>query len=129
MEEFNHFEEIFQQMDADLNKLVRKTGFDAERIAKEESRVDTGSMRNGWYVRTEDSSAYRTLPIPAGHDMEQFPDVPAPEHNTALLVNSFKHTIFNEYGTTHMPAKPMAGPAIEQVRGPFLAAVKQIVRA
>lgn len=120
MEDFNRFDELFQEIDQKVNQTVRKTAFDAERIAKQLSRVDTGDMRNEWYVRTEDSSDRGSV------RPDSFPEVAAPEHNEALLVGGSAHTIYNEYGTRYMAAQPMATPAIEQVRQPFFDALKAI---
>lgn len=123
-DEFNNWDEKFADIDQKVNQLVRKTAFDAQGIAQEESRVDQGAMKNGWYVRTEDSSN-RTEPKPSG-DGFLFPEVPATSHNEAWLVGGISYTIWNELGTSRMPAKPMAAPAINRVRQPFLDALARV---
>lgn len=124
MEEFDHWNETFTSIDNTINQFVRATAFKAEAIAKPLARVDTSDMRNELYVRTEDSSDRTTS---AAND--SFPEVAAPEHNTALLVGGSGHTMYNEYGTWKMSAQAMIGPAIEAVRQPFLDGLGQIVGA
>lgn len=123
-EEFDHWDEKAEEIDQKTGQLVRKTVFDAQRIAQLESRVDTGAMKNGWYARTENDSNRQT-PKPAG-DGFLFPEVPATPHNEAWLVGGLSYTIWNELGTAHMAAKPMAAPAIERVRQPFLDALERL---
>lgn len=124
MEEFNHWDEVFADLDKKVNQVTRKAGFDAERIAKQRSRVDKGDMRAEWYVRTEDSSDRQEL---MGSDL--FPEVEPTPHNEVWLIGGSKHTIYNEYGTRYMSAQPMATPAIEEVRAPYLKALAEIVGA
>ena len=124
-EDFDHWMATFEKIDQTVNQLTRKAGFDAQKIAQEESRIDTGAMKNGWYVRTEDSSNRATPTLEPG--MYLFPEVPATEHNEVWLVGGLGHTLFNELGTSHMPAKPMAAPALARVRQPYLDALKKVV--
>lgn len=124
MEEFDHWDAVFAQLDHTVNQVVRKTAFDAEAIAKPLARVDKGNMRNEIYVRTEDSSD-RTTSAAA----DTFPEVPATPHNEAWLVGGSGHTVFNEFGTVHMSAQPMIVPAAEQVRQPFIDALRKVVGA
>lgn len=119
-EDFDHWDEVFAGIDQTVNKLVRKTAFDAQRIAQEESRVDTGAMKNGWYTRTEKDSNRQQVSAP------MFPEVPATPHNEAWIVGGVQHTIWNELGTSRMSAKPMAAPAIDRVRKPFLDALDKV---
>jgi HK97 gp10 family phage protein len=65
------------------------------RLCKEESRVRTGAMKKGW-TRTRIGSGYR---------------------GGWRVLNDEKHTIYNEFGTAHMAAKPMLRPAMEKIRG------------
>jgi len=121
--EFNHFDEVFAGIDQQVNQLVRKTAFDIEGSAKQESRVRYGFMRNAWYVRTEDSSDYTSLSAPAP-GYREFPEIAAPGHNEALIVGGAAHTVYNEYGTSKMGAQPMLTPAVERARQPFLTALE-----
>lgn len=62
-----------------------------EADATARSRVDTGEMRDGWHAFNLDAYTYE-------------------------LSNEVPHTIYNEYGTVHMSAQPMATPAVETAR-------------
>lgn len=123
-EEFDHWDEVAAEIDGKVNQLVRATVFKAQAIAQQESRVDTSFMKNAWYTRTEDSSNRQT-PTPP-QDAFLFPEVSATPHNEAWIIGGASYTIYNEFGTVHMAAKPMAAPAIEQVRQPFLKALEAI---
>lgn len=79
---------------------VEAATFLVEAGAKQRARVDTGQMRAGLQGQITGEYEGRVR----GH---------AP------------WTIFNELGTRHMPAQPMLVPAAEEVRGPFLRALKQ----
>jgi hypothetical protein len=59
--------------------------------AKARSRVDTGEMRDGWTAYMIDRFTYE-------------------------LKNDVPWTKYNEYGTVHMSAQPMAQPATEAAR-------------
>lgn len=156
-EEFDHWDQVADETDQKVNQLVRMTAFQAQAIAQRESRVDTGFMKNAWYVRTEDDSSfgggasaiarrYRAKHGRYGKDIAKnveklmaitalneanravvaaqlFPEVPATPHNEAWVVGGANYTIYNEFGTVHMAAKPMIGPAIARVKGPFLRAL------
>ena len=119
--EFNNFDQVFADIDDTVNKLVRKTAFDAQASAQGHSRVRYGFMKNAWYVRTEDDSTYQSLSTPKGY--AEFPEVEPTNHNEAWIVGGMAHTVFNEFGTIHMSAQPMITPAIEEVREPFLDAL------
>lgn len=123
-EEFEHYDQVFAGIDKKTGQLVRKTLFDAQKIAQEESRVDTGAMKNGWYVNTEDYSNRTEPKVEPGAFV--FPARPRPGHNEGELVGGISYTIWNELGTAHMPAKPMAAPAIARVKQPFLDALERL---
>lgn len=82
---------------------VEKAGVDVEAHAKALARVDTGAMQSGieWQ---------QTGPL------------------EGQVVATAEHTIYNEFGTRHMPAKPMLTPAAEQVSDAFERALSQIFR-
>lgn len=62
-----------------------------EADAKARSRVRTGQMREGWHAFNVSPYAYE-------------------------LSNAVPWTVFNEFGTIHMSAQPMLGPAMEAAR-------------
>lgn len=124
-ENFDHYDEMIADIDKKVSQLVRKTLFDAQAIAQQESRTDTSAMKNAWFVNTEDYSN-RKVPskIPEGSFV--FPPRAKAAHNEGELAGGMSYTIYNELGTVHMPAKPMAAPAINRVRKPFLQALERV---
>lgn len=85
-----------------LRQVVIKTGFDMVATEQELSRVDTGAMRAGWTFEMTDELQ-------------------------GVNYNPIEYTVYNEYGTTTMPAQPMAVPAADQHRGPMIDAIKQVL--
>ncbi len=98
---FNRFPAIAAKVPGATRALVQKTGADVEAGCKVRSRVDTGAMRNGWgFHMTGDTSGE--------------------------VSNGVEHAIYNEYGTAHMSAQPMAGPAADAERPAFEAGAKAL---
>lgn len=58
MEEFNHWQEIADAIDSNVNQLVRATAFKIEAGAKRRAPVDTGFLRNSIYTVTEDGGGF-----------------------------------------------------------------------
>lgn len=63
------------------------------RLAKENSRVDTGAMQAGWN-RSKIGRGWK-----GGY----------------RIYNTVPYTVFNEFGTSKMSAQPMLGPALTEV--------------
>jgi len=82
-------------------RAVEKTARDIEAGAKQRSRVDSGQMRGGWSVE----------PI---------------SETSKEVFNEVEHAVYNEFGTVHMSAQPMLGPAAEEARPGFLEALSQL---
>lgn len=82
--------------------IVEKTALDILAGAMARSRVDTSAMKNAWRI------------------------VDGPDPFSKEVVNSVEHSKYNEYGTVHMTAQPMATPAAEEARPGFEAAMKQV---
>lgn len=80
---------------------VAKTAADIEAGAKSRARVDTGHMRSSIKAK---ASGKLTARVTAGAE----------------------YTIYNEYGTTKVPAQPMLRPAAHQAEAPFIAAMKKV---
>jgi hypothetical protein len=77
---------------------VRTALFNIEAGCKQRSRVDEGTMRAGW-------QSAMTGPT------------------EGEVFNPVAHTIYNEFGTVHMSAQPMAHPAADAEQGPFQARI------
>lgn len=87
----NQFPQIAKDLPITAENIINgHRGPQMKDIARQRSRVDTGEMRDGWLWR-------RT------------------SHGSGVLENAVPHTLFNEYGTIHMSAQPMARPAKEEV--------------
>ena len=95
--------EIAEQSIPKASMVVRKTAFDVAAGAARRSRVDTGAMRSGWTPEIDGVTS-------------------------ATVRNSQQYAIYNEYGTTRMSAQPMARPAAEEARGPFIHAMGRIFK-
>lgn len=88
---------------AGVRGAVQKAVFDVEAGCKVRSRVDTGAMRNAWHGRmTGDTEGE--------------------------VSNGVEHVLYNEYGTAHMSAQPMAHPAADAARPGFEAAVSAALK-
>jgi hypothetical protein len=100
--QFNHLPRIAGSLRGKASRVVRKTAHDIEAGAKARSREDTGAMKGGW----------QTEPV---SELE------------AIVYNGVEHVLYNEYGTAHMSAQPMATPAAEAARGPFIDAMRALL--
>jgi hypothetical protein len=120
---FNLLPGLEKQLDREIPLAVSKTAFFVELGAESRGRRRTGAMRAGWYRVTSKESNYDQA-VDAGlgmnPDAEVVGPVPTPSDNlTAYVSNAFGHTFYNEFGTSAMPADPMARPAAEEQREPF----------
>lgn len=98
----NRFPGMSAKLNAGLRAQVQDTGGEVRDGAKARSRVDTGEMRAGWeFHMTGDLSGEVSNPVP--------------------------HTIYNEYGTVHMSAQPMAHPAADAATPGFVAGVRAVL--
>lgn len=106
---FNNFARIADDLQSKGRAVLLKTALDAEALAQEASRVDTGAMRSGWML------------APGNSQWE------------LRLVNAQHYAIYHEYGFhlrdgTYMHEQPMLHPALDAVRAPFLMALAQVLR-
>lgn len=90
---------VAAQLGQRASDAVEKAGRDIEAGAKARARVDTGYMKGAIDWTPEDP--YRGEVV-AGAD----------------------YTIYNEFGTSSMPAQPMLVPATEDARPGFEAAIR-----
>lgn len=86
-----------------VSLAVRRAEMAIEVRAKAHSRVLTGLMRGGW------------------QHMVMGP-------YEGMVFNLISYTIYNEFGTIHMSAQPMARPAVEETRASFEADVRAAYR-
>jgi hypothetical protein len=83
-----------------VRPVVQKTVYDVVAGCQVRSRVDTGEMRAAWHG-------------------EMLSDT------EGEVTNGTKQVIYNEYGTVHMSAQPMAHPASDAARPGFEAGIRQ----
>ncbi len=95
--------EIVAALEAELPRVVTRTGLRVEAGAKQRARVDTGYMRGQirWTPKTAMSGE---------------------------VVGGADYTIDNEYGTVNMSAQPMFTPASEEARPIFEVEVEEAVK-
>lgn len=124
--------EIIGTMRRNAGLVVRKTAFDIQAGAQENSRVDTGAQKNSVYVVTSDSSTYAEAMQDASeayarkHGGQPFPALPEVERPDdaleALVVVGAAYGAVNEY-----MREPWLGPAAEAQRASFEAAMEHIL--
>ena len=85
------------------SEIVRKTAADIEARAKTTVPVDTGNLKNS--IQTE---------------ME-------PDSTEAIVGTAVNYSVYVEYGTRRMAAKPYMTPAAEAARPAFEAAMKTLI--
>lgn len=95
----SRFPAIIAYSTGKVTRAVRRAEANIELRAKQRSRVDTGNMRGGWQTKS----------------LGPF---------DGMVVNLVSYAIYNEYGTSRMPAQPMLRPAIEQTRPEFESDIK-----
>jgi len=137
-EDFNHFEQVYQELDQKIGELVRVTALKIEAKAKRSAPVDTGFLRQSIYTTTEGGSDFAGASAAAkkrgakrnkagsSSAATLFPPVPAPMHNQAVIAVGATYGIFLEFGTSRMAARPFLTPALEAYRYKYLRALKQL---
>jgi len=99
----SRYPQIIAALEASVPKVVTRTGFRIEAGAKARARVKTGYMRG----------QIRWTPI---------------DPFSGEVVGGASYTIFNEYGTVHMTAQPMFGPATEEARPVFIEELRVAIK-
>jgi Bacteriophage HK97-gp10, putative tail-component len=110
---------------ARANKVLDKGAFEIQKQAiLNTTRVDTGSMKNGWTVKSPDGSVVNA----PGYRPNGKPeiDVAAPGEYKRAIYNRQLYAFWNEVGTVKMSASPMLVPAVEQYRQKITDAWKKL---
>ncbi|MBI4496312.1 MAG: HK97 gp10 family phage protein [Chloroflexi bacterium] len=128
---YNKLPQLQGQLRQRASQAVRDAAFDVEAHAKTRARVDTGAMKSSFYVVTNDKSTYNAA-VSAMREANPNAEVLPPAEATrkdleAVVASAAAHTVYNEFGTAHMPPQPMLLPAAEAVRPGFVAAMKQLL--
>lgn len=117
-------------LDRSISKVVRKAAFDIQRIAMQNAPVDLGALKGSIYVVTHKSSTYDAAvnaAESANPQVELLPEVERPANDrTAFVAVGVTYGIYQEFGTTKMPAHPYLTPAAELVRPQYLDAMRSL---
>jgi hypothetical protein len=97
----NEFPKLLRQMPGRALNARKQAAENIVAGCRTRSRVRTGAMRAGWH---------------ATHGIEM-----------STVTDDVPWTVFNEYGTSRMSAQPMLGPASEEERAKFPAALIETV--
>jgi len=108
--DFNHIPEAIAAIKRGIAAAITAAASEGQQIAREHAAVDTGYMRDHVYHVTATESTYedgeKSLP-----EIEKPPD-----DQTAYIASAARHSVFVEYGTSHMGAQPFMTPMAEAMR-------------
>lgn len=93
---------IIAGLEAKAEAFTAKAAHDIEAGAKSRAPVDTGTLRNSIQATKTGPLAWR-------------------------VTVGVEYGLFVEWGTAHMAAQPYLGPAVQEVRPQFLAAMRSLV--
>lgn len=123
----NHFGALAARLKPKAAQLVKDTAIDWRDRASDHSRVDTTSMKVGWYAVTADEDGYAAAVDAARAANEKVvivDKVGEATAATALVGNVTSHAAPNEYGSSvegeqRMTAQPMLHPARDEAKPAF----------
>jgi len=111
-------DKLIKESPLKVDQAVRATAFFVEAIAKTMSPVATGANRSSIYTKT--SQGVNGTPGELGDIL------PAVQIGEAVVGPSMGYSIFLEFGTSRMPARPFLTPAAEQAPKYFETVIKQV---
>ncbi len=123
---FNHFLALAEQEHKAVVGTVKKTAFNVERGAKVNARKKTGYMRSTIYVDAEGESDYGQGAVEAPAGAELLPKESHERDTQAIVGVGASYGIYQELGTSRMPAHPFLVPAMEAERAAFVEALSRI---
>lgn len=92
---YDHFPQLAAQLPVACGEIVQETLFDIETGAKLRVAVDTGALRAS--IQGEMTG-----------------------ETSGEVATNIEYSVYQEYGTIHMPAHPYMTPAAEAARRPFM---------
>jgi HK97 gp10 family phage protein len=110
-------DELIKESPLKVDAAVRATAFFVEAIAKTMSPVATGANRSSIYTKT--SQGVNGSPGELGDIL------PGVQMGEAVIGPSMGYSVFLEFGTSKMPARPYLTPAAEQAPKYFVTAIQQ----
>lgn len=121
MESFNHFGNVADALPDVVDQIIRKVALDAEAGYKakiqENGQIDTGNMLGSCYSVTSAGSTYQD-----GTENTAPPALPGPRSAYAGIAANY--AIYQNYGTSRLPARPFFEPTNEKVQAGFDAAME-----
>ena len=127
---YNLLPEFAAQLEETVSKVVRKTAFDIQALAQANAPVDTGFLKNSIYTVMEGHSGYSNIEPPEKEGQELLPEVEPPHEKAAAIVAvGANYGIYQEFGSSRMPAHPYLTPAAELVKPYFLEALSHLEEA
>lgn len=121
---YNYFAQIAESIKPAVRAVVKKTAFDAKANIQGQIRangqIDTGFMINGVYTVTSEGSTY-------GGGDKALPEVAGPsDESSAFVASAAEYSVYQNYGTSRIPARPFWEPGIEKTRPGFESAIAAI---
>jgi hypothetical protein len=119
---FDNIPVVAQRLHGAVAKLVKTAAFNVETRAKNHATVDTGAMKSAIYTVTREGSwrggdpgGYESATAEAlslNPKAEMQDEEPRPERDTLAIVHAgMNYSVYVEYGTGKMAAKPFMAPA------------------
>lgn len=121
-----------ERFQAATQTAVDKTLEQAKQIAQGYAAVDTTSMREGVYTSSATGSGYAEAAAAAesvNPGVELLPEVPQPPPGEGTLSDAVAHSLFIEFGTTRMSARPFMAPASIEAEAIYITNLEDAVRA
>ena len=114
----NKYPQIAAKLPEIARKLNKAAAFNIQQRAQGKAPVDTGALKNAYYVVTGEhdgesaaeaaaAAANGKATFLSGHDA-------LPSDTAAMVVNGMAYAIPVEYGTAHMRAQPSLTPAVAE---------------
>ena len=119
--EFNHLDDLQQQMRTAVGGLLRKAAFDTQAGAQSRVKVQTGNLKNSIYVVTADHSA-----PPGGIRDAVDEGISASDELEVYVAVAAAYGLYVEMGTSRAPAQPYLRPAFDAVRPSLIAALQSL---
>lgn len=123
-------DQMLRDIEPQAEALVDKTAFDIQGRAQNNAPVDTSALRNSIYTVTSRSDGYMLASqnAKAANPSAETSPLPEPGDMEAHVGPSVEYAIYQELGTSRMPAHPYLVPAVEAVRKTWEAAWKALLK-
>lgn len=106
---------IMKNLPKAILEVEEKIGQEVVTVAKQLAPVDEGTLQASIYMRAPDKNERPNVSAESGVF-----DLPAPKDKLSVVVGpSVGHGIYQELGTSEMPAQPYITPAVAKVRSDF----------